>query len=255
MQPAKPKKPRPSSALVPVSAAPAAQAGDVDALGQRIRAEMDRIERDEGMLPVRAVFSGCILVQVRDGIAHGQWGSWLARHFGAKKSTAYRYIAVAEDCIRERRLKLPELCALPQLSLELDPTEASDDAASALRKIRRFVGARTLRDLLDASPARRAPERGGARVAAQAPDDADIPLPSAPWVTAADRALWDRLDRPQRLAWLAWVPHLRGILTELRDPSRTFHDLDDATRADAFATLSEAADAVGRHRSATLRPA
>jgi hypothetical protein len=120
---------------------------DLALLGERARAELEWIEHAERMTPVRAIFLGIILAQIRAGLPHGDWGPWMVKHFGAKKSTAYRFISLAKACVADARITMAELVALPEISTDFKPTDPRAHAARGLKRIIRWVGPRSLREL------------------------------------------------------------------------------------------------------------
>lgn len=213
-----------------------------DDLGHRVRLEVDRIDHEQSMLPVRAIFVGCMLAQIRATIEHGKWLPWIKEHFGKKKSTVYLYIALAEVCAEKKKLKLPELVALPQLSLDLEPGD-NDDAASAMKKIRAFVGDQSLRDLLDLHEVqKRTPvtTRGGKR---EKSEDTEPKGPAAApdWCSEAEKAIWGTLTSDeQRHAFTFYRPMLNELGHDMADQQRSMiAHLDDRTRADAIATAEQ----------------
>lgn len=138
------------------------------ALGERVRRELELIEAAEKTIPLRAVFLGIILAQIRASLDHGKWAPWLKEYFGGRKNSAYRYIAIARACVSEAKIYLPELVAVRQLQLDMTAGNPRADAAKALKKMQRWVDGRSLRELY-AQYANGQPRLGGARNGSRKP--------------------------------------------------------------------------------------
>jgi hypothetical protein len=116
---------------------------DSDEAGLTARQMLETIQRNEIRLAEQAVMFGCYLAQCRASIDRGQWLPWLEVHFGSSRSTAYRYLALAEHFSRSQKLLLPELQDITSLVLG----GQTDKASSAREKLVAFVRDQSLQEL------------------------------------------------------------------------------------------------------------
>jgi len=135
---------------------------ELDALGQRIRAEFDWIESAQKMIPLRVVLLGIVLAQIQQSLNRGQWLPYIKAHLRGKTSFAYRAMDIGRACVAEAKLQLPQLVALRQLQLDGKPSRKRDDAQKTLKKMERWIAARTFAELRAAYSDRQC-ALGGAR--------------------------------------------------------------------------------------------
>lgn len=197
---------------------------DLDAIGERIRGELDWLESAQKMIPLRAVFLGIVLRQVHDSLDRGEWVPWLRKYFRNRRTNAHRFLKLGDACKSEAQLNLPQLVALRQLEIDFQPASPRDHASKALAKMKRWIGSRTLTELY-AAYADGPPKLGGARTAAAAKPVVDLETlkiqmrDEAAGLIERNHALLLRdnilqyLDPEERRNFIA---NLTGILIELK---------------------------------------
>lgn len=195
-----------SSALADVS--------KLQAVAAEQLAAIPRIEREAAL---RAILCGLTLHRVKASLPHGQWEPWLAQVHtqnatsgGVLPSHAQvrYYMRLAIAAVEETKATKPQLLALPGDQTELAMESADSGARQLMSKLTKFVGARSLNELLsDLGIKDRKANRKHA-----AGDDKDEP-PSAQTVqeafndiaenlrvardSACDKAVWMSFTRAQ----------------------------------------------------------
>lgn len=245
-----PTSKKPSSALVVIDDLNASQlaqygqscsAASLATLGRMARAQFDRIHADERNLPIRGAFLGCVLIGVRAACEQGEWLSWLKEHFGKSQRTAYDYINVGEACIERMKLRLPEFVSLPQLSLELTVPEGDDDARSALRKITKFVGDRSLRELV--ADCREEKKRGGPKPQTEKTQlqlrQEHAAAFAARLLDEKQRKYFEACELDQQESLMVWWPITSSLNEELVAKAPSYAALPPADRANLADTLRD----------------
>jgi hypothetical protein len=112
---------------------------------------------------MRALLVGLTLHRIKVACKHGEFRPWLAKNFDGGKSTANHYMRLALVFVEKMNAQRPELLALPgdQIDLALEKPGAAEKRL--MDKAAKFVGDKTLSELLDEHGIRETGKRSGTR--------------------------------------------------------------------------------------------
>lgn len=145
--------PKPNSQLLRIS--------NLQAIATEQSKLIDRIHEEAAL---RCVLLGRILREIKDGLAHGQWGPWLKSDFAGSQSKANQVMRLSVEIEAAAKLTKVEKLALPAnatVDLAVQPEDAA--ARSAFAKMQKLVAGKSFRDLLDEYGIMEKAKLGGAR--------------------------------------------------------------------------------------------
>jgi hypothetical protein len=177
-----------STALAVVSDQEIASAAPVEQLKAVAVREFYRVAQSEQENALRAILLGLTLHKIKASLAHGEFTPWVKNHLAAsdQKRTEVRFwssgtasrnaqyfMRLALVAVAATDATKPELLALPgdQAELHLDTTAA--EAHHFMAKLGRFVGERSLNELLREHGIKDSKPTGGRRERTAAQADAE----------------------------------------------------------------------------------
>lgn len=186
-------------------------------------AAIPRLQREASL---RAILCGLTLHRVKATLPHGDWMPWLKQIATTGSNLPGRqqcnfYMRLAEVAVEKMKATRPELLALPGDQSELTLDTADGQTRVFIEKLTKFVGGRSLNELLDDHGIKNAKQLGGKRVAG----DDGAPTPTAEDLYTQSRdEIGGMIQRAEtlfftenRLQYLAGHPEeITGVVSGLR---------------------------------------
>ena len=163
--------PSPSSALALVQDREISTKVEISKLQAVAVQQLAVIKQLHASAALRAILVGLTLHRIKAASTHGEWMPWLKKNFDGGKSTANHYMRLALVFVEKTKAKRPDLLALPgdQIDLALENPGAAEKRL--MDKAAKFVGTKTLSELLDEHGIRDGVAKGKKR--ASGGDDGD----------------------------------------------------------------------------------
>lgn len=186
-------------------------------------AAIPRLQREAAL---RAILCGFTLHRVKATVDHGQWMPWLNQITTTggnlpNRSQCNYYMRLADVAVEKMKATRPELLALPGDQSELTLDTADGQTRAFMEKLTKFVGTKSLNELLDEHGIKNAKQVGGKREAG----DESAPTPSAEELYTQSRdEIGGIIQRAEtmfftenRLQYMAGHPEeITGVVTGLR---------------------------------------
>jgi Protein of unknown function (DUF3102) len=124
--------------------------------GDRVADEFAQIPQQEQMNAARAILVGIGLHAVKAGMKHGEFTPWLQSKVNqvnfwspatAKVNASY-YMRLAIAFVEQSKPTRPEMLAITAATEPLNLKEAAGHAAKLLERVKKFIGERSLNEIL-----------------------------------------------------------------------------------------------------------
>lgn len=216
------KKESPSATALILTERQNLPAGKISQLQATALEQMALVRTMERDAALRAILVGLLLHRIKADLAYGEFGPWIKAHapVGHKQCTFYMRLALV--FAEESRLSKPELLALPVDSTELALDSADAVARKLMDKALKFVGEKSLNELLGEHGIRDQGKLGGARAKAAAaaptpPDEEQLYLFARDEIGGVLQRAEELLVTENQLQYLARQPaEVRGVVESLR---------------------------------------
>lgn len=121
---------------------------DAAAATLAVRREIEAIRREQGQTAMRGLRLGIVLWCVKRALPHGAFMPWVKDSFAAHYSTATRYMKLARYFVEKTGADLPEIMEIEGAQIELALDAANGPQAAIFRKAQKFIGDKSLSELL-----------------------------------------------------------------------------------------------------------
>lgn len=121
---------------------------DRTAAAAALRREFEAIRAEQGQTALRGLRLGIVLWCVKQSLAHGQFMPWVKEVVPGHYATAGRYMKLARYFVEKTGADLPEVLAIQGTQIELALDAAQGPQAAIWRKARKFIGEKSLTELL-----------------------------------------------------------------------------------------------------------
>lgn len=194
--------------------------------------QMQVIAQTERDTALRAILLGLTLHKVKACLPHGQFTKWLKSKVTqgnlwtpatAKKNASF-YMRLAEIAVQKSKVTRPELLALPGDQTELSLDTAEGDGRRFVQKLTKFIGEKSLNELLREHGIKEAKKLGGARNSEtdtddepEAPDAEALYFQSREEISGSLERIEGLILRENRLQHLiGHEDEIRGVVSGLR---------------------------------------
>jgi hypothetical protein len=198
-------------------------AGNISTLQETALAQLVLIRTMERDAALRAILVGFALHRIKAALKHGEFLPWIKKHVAQSHKQCSFYMRLAVVFAEDARLTQPELLAVPADRTELALDTTDKVARRFLGKAMKFVGEKSLNELLNEHGIRDAGALGGARdknargAKSDAPDAEQLYLFARDEIGGVIQRAEEVFLKENKLQHLLQHPEeVRGVVASLR---------------------------------------